>query len=211
MLTDSEPVADHQRKHRDRRTRTREDREKRDAAFTQKRRGRPKGSRLSFGDDPDRFAIAMIYCGKCFLGLTRYEAAYLTLALTSDKPIEAGSIDKAARLSGGPLYATLKGASYSLIAKCDRPMTDAEAYWVVSSAELLGSLIELHAGPSRAADPTSLRMIFDWLAVRGWAPTLLKLAEKLSAISASNLPPIDEPVSARVQAYLQGLSSKPKS
>ncbi|RZM98723.1 hypothetical protein CWO91_36875 [Bradyrhizobium genosp. SA-3] len=194
-----------------RRTRTREDREKRNAAFTQKRRGRPKGARRAFFDDDDRFAIAMIACGEHLLGIPRYHAAYIALALTSDGPIDARSIDDAMQLSGGPRYATLPGASYTLIAKCDTPKTVAEADWIASSAALLYGLIKLHVASRDAADPTRLRMTFDGLAVRGWGPTLLKLAEKLAAIGASNLPPIEAPVPSHVRARLNGFTSKSKS
>ncbi|MCK1493465.1 hypothetical protein IVB14_24330 [Bradyrhizobium sp. 180] len=195
---------------RPQRKRTREHRERRDAAFTQKSRGRPKGTGLAFFDDPDRFAIAMIYCGDCFLGLPRYSAAYLTLALMSSKrSIAAGSIGAALRLSGGPSHSTLKGAAFRLIAKCDRSNSATEAEWIVSSAALLGTLVKLHM--SDAPDPTRLRMVFDGLASRGWGPTLLSVAEKLRSVATSNLPPIDEAVSSRVRAWLPNLCSKPKS
>jgi len=211
MSTGNEQGVDPQGKRRARRTRTREDREKRDAAFAQKRRGRPKGARRAFFDDDDRFAIAMIACGEHLLGIPPYHAAYIALALTSDGPIDARSIDDAMQLSGGPRYATLAGASYTLIAKCDNPKTGEEADWVASSAALLCALIKLHVGSRQAADPTRLRMTFDGLAARGWGPTLLKLAEKLAAIGASNLPPIEAPVSSHVRARLNGFTSKSKS
>jgi hypothetical protein len=206
MSTNKEEPAPHQARGPQKR-RTREDHEKRDAAFAQKKRGRPKGSR-AFLDDPDRFAVAMIYCGECFLGLSRYSAAYITVSLTSDRPIDPGLIDKALRLSGGPRHATLKGASYTLIAKCDRSMAIADADWVASSAALLGSLVSLQR---RRADPMTFRAIFDGLSARGWGPMLLKVAGKVAAVGASNLPPIDEPLSARAQAMLDNFSSKPKS
>lgn len=204
-----EPAA-HQAR-RPRKKRTRQDQEKRDAAFAPKKRGRPTGSKLAFFDDPDRFAVAIIYCGESFLNLPRYSAAYVAVGLTSDGAIDAGSIDKALRLSGGPQHATLKGASYSLVAKCDRHMAIAEADWVASSAALLWSLINLHTDRRRPTDPIMLRTVFDGLAARGWAPMLLKIAKKLSAVGASNLPPIDEPVSFRVQTWLDSRSSKQKS
>ncbi|RXG93042.1 hypothetical protein EAS62_20305 [Bradyrhizobium zhanjiangense] len=153
----------------------------------------------------------MIACGEHLLGIPRYHAAYIALALTSDSPIDARSVDDAMQLSGGPRHATLPGASYTLIAKCDTPKTVEEADWIASSAALLCALIKLHVGSRDAADPTRLRMTFDGLAVHGWGPTLLKLAEKLAAIGASNLPPIDEPVSSRVRALLHSLASKSKS
>jgi hypothetical protein len=213
VARDSERAVGQQGKRRARRKRTLEDREKRDAAFSQSKRGRPKGSvGKPFRDDPDRFAIAMIYCGECFLGMPRYVASYIALALTSGSPINAGSVDPAFRLlSGGPQHATLKGASYSLIAKCDRQMTVADAEWIASSAAFLGALIKLHTGQPGTADPTRLKMIFDGLGARGWAPILLKIAKKFSAVGMSNFPPIDEPVSSRVQAWLDSHSSKPKS
>lgn len=192
---------------RPRRKRTREDRDRRDAAFAATKRGRPKGSRLPFFEDADRFAIAMVACGEHLLGIPRYHAAYITLALTSKGAIEVGSIDDAVRLSGGPRYATLQGASYTLIAKCDLPKQVAEADWIASSAALLCALIKQHG----TGDPTRLRMIFDGLAARGWGPMLLNLAERLAAIGASNLAPIDEPVSSRVRGWLDRIAVKPKS
>jgi len=207
----TEPAAGHQAKRRPRRKQTREDRAKREAAFTQNKRGRPKGSVLFFRDDPDRFAVAMIYSGEHLLGIPRYYAAYIALALLSDDPIDAGSTSDALRLSGGPKYATLQGASYSLVAKCDRSRPIDDADWIASSAALLAALIKLQIGAAGSADPTRLKMIFDGLAARGWGPILLSFAKKLSAVGASNLPPIDEPVSSRVRAWLHSRSSKPKS
>lgn len=190
-----------------RRTRSLEDREKRDAAFAKKRRGRPKGSRLRFWDDPDRFAVAMVACGEHLLKIPRYHAAYIALALMSDGPIDAGSKENTALLTGGPDHATLQGASYALVAKCDMPKTVDEADWIASSAAFLCALVRSHG----AADQSRLRIVFDGLAKRGWGPTLLKIAEKLAAVGASNLPPIDEPVPSHVLAWLDHTALKSKS
>jgi len=131
--SDKAQPADQQARRRPRRKRTREDRERRDAAFAPKQRGRPKGSRLKFFEDADRFAVAIVECATEFRGMPLYHAADIAVALTSDAPIEAASIGHIAetlagpnptpyvRFSGGTKHATLKGAAGGLVAKVKAP------------------------------------------------------------------------------------------
>jgi hypothetical protein len=207
VKTDRPQDTGRQASRRPRRKRTQELRERRDAAFAPKRRGRPKGTRLSFFEDKGRFAIAMVYSGEVFMGLTRYSAAYGSIALLSKRPINARSVAGIlTHLCGGPSNATLKGKAQALVAKCEHPRTIREAEWIASSAALLGFLINQHR-----SNPSRLKAVFDGLNALGWAPVLLEIARKIGAVGASNQPPIDEPVSARVRALLVSLASKPKS
>src|ERR1700694_23312 len=160
----------HPQAKRRRRKRTRDDNSKRDAAFVQDNRGRPKGSRLPISVDPDRFAIAMVYCGGCYMGLPQYHAAYLTLALTSENAIDPHSISDALQLSGGPRTATLKGAASGLVAKCTgTTFTPEEKDWIASSSALLAMLIKAHRAPAVAPSLHAIRLkaIFDELSVHG--------------------------------------------
>lgn len=194
---------------RPRRKRTREDRQKRDAAFTKPRRGRPAGTTLSFFEDADRFAIAMIYCGETFIGLPRYVAAYAVIALTSQRPIDARLVDNLLKLAGSSDNATLKGRAQGLVAKCGCPRTSEEAHWITSSAAYLGMFVKQMA--NRSSDPGRSRAVIDGLAALGWTGTLKAIIAKASAIAGSNLPPSEEPVSRRVKAFAEGLRLRPKS
>ncbi|WP_157450286.1 hypothetical protein [Bradyrhizobium sp. ARR65] len=46
-------------------------------------------------------------------------------------------------------------------------------------------------------------MVFDELAILGWRLTLLKIADKLSTVAASNLLPFDGSLSSRVRRWLR--------
>jgi len=218
--SDKAQPADQQARRRPRRKRTREDRERRDAAFAPKQRGRPKGSRLKFFEDADRFAVAIVECATEFRGMPLYHAADIAVALTSDAPIEAASIGHIAetlagpnptpyvRFSGGTKHATLKGAAGGLVAKVKAPRTREETEWIRSSAAGLDALLDMHSSSQPALGAPYLRVVFDFLAVRGWTPVLQKIIEKLSPAMRSNFPPAEQPPNRRT---LDLLWPKPKS
>jgi hypothetical protein len=209
MPTDNERACELQGNRKTRRKRSREDREKRDAAFTSKRLGRPKGSRLAFFDDDDRFAVALVHCIVVFRGKSLYHAADLAVALTSSVPLEASSIGDVAkglnrsqaethvRFTGGPAHATLKGAAGALVAKVKAPRTRAEGEWIRLSAAALDTLIDLLFSPRPALDASYVRVAFDFLHVRGWTPMLTAIVGKISLAAKSNFPPAEEPPTRR--------------
>ena len=209
MSTDKPPSPDQQAKRRTRRRRTREEREKRDAAFAGPTRGRPVGTTLPFFEDDDRFAIAMIYFGEASMRLPQYVAAYIVVALTSKKPIDARSVDNLLSLAGSSDNATVKGRAQGLVAKCERQMTIKERGWISSSAAYLGMFIKLMTDQS--PDPMRSKLVVDALGALGWMPTLRKITEKVSAIAGSNLPPSNEAVSRRVKKLAESLRSKSKN
>lgn len=194
---------------RPRRKRTREEREKRDAAFAKPRRGRPAGTSLSFFNDPDRFSVALIYYGEVFIRLPRYSAAYVVSALISKRPIDARSARGVLLyLNGGPSHSTLKSAVQRLIDKCDRPHSTDEAEWIKLSAAHLGMFLKLAS--DRSPDPAQSSAVVVALYALGWTATLKTITAKVSAIAGSNLPPGDEAVSRRVNAFAEGLRSRSK-
>lgn len=157
--------------------------------------------------DKTRFETAAWFAATAGFGYGPSVAGVIVSAAFSPLPITAEIVDEAVlSLTTGIAHASLKGRAERIRSRADEILhrrTDADEAWLVESSAAIVNLV--NAGDDAAMVGWSL----DRLRAIGWAPALDRIAARLRNAFASNLPPVDHPISRQAQRLLAALSVEP--
>jgi hypothetical protein len=155
-----------------------------------RRRGRPIGAVIPLVKDSGRFELAFALAWEG-LGLDKYPAARLAMAIFSPTPFTTQSIgDLVVASVVMPKFRTIEGHTNRTVRKISQKMYGSleDRRWLKSSAEYLGAFIVAQRNGWSDVSRICLFVLEQQL---GWGPTIRCIGTRLDAASRSNLPPFD--------------------
>jgi len=171
------------------------------------KRGRRKGSIIRLRDDPGRFEVAVWFALTAILEMKPYPAAKLvTFLVASDRPITTESIDGILFKSSTAHRTTVAGHADRVRRKTPEIIAranDEECAWLTSSAKLLAALVKYAA----ENDTGGFSLAIDMLRRDGWADTLDRILNRISASLKSNFPAAESPLNRAATRLLREMHS----